>query len=332
MGWTPEVRRIIEAGRRPYYRLTINRQQHHLGTDRAAAYRQAAKILAGHPVTSAPETVPGLIRAWQRETGNPLYWVGRFGDWGADKDLVEMEPADLQRYADWLKTQKHQRAGTLLMPWTIRHYVAAARAVWIWGYGRGWVSCKPDPKTKTTPPVLHPRHLEIDAIKAALDALNPRARAIAGFIGTTGCRPSEARSVLWSEIDFKASMAIKEKHKTTRTGNIRTFPIPRPAMQLVTQQPKINSHVFNTIRGTPWTKDGLHTVLERVGLNNVYALRHTFAQWYLDHGGPKGTPGDRSELQEILGHSDGRMLDVYARVRSDRLKRIAKRIRGPILP
>lgn len=337
MGWEAHVRRHNpgKAKRKPWYTITLNGRDIPLGTDRARAYSRAAELLdvAGIPAAE-PETVQGLVVAYERDTGRRPQGAVRFGEWaGPDKLLVSLKPADLQRFADWLvKTGRTRpRKGCKPKPlsaWSIRHYVADARAVWQWASAsKGWAVCEPG-KVRTPTPILQPRDMAPKLIKAALHKLNPRARAIATFIASTGCRPSEARHLRWDHIS--GATAVLAGKSTARTGRLRTLHLPPAIVALVEAQPRTNEYVFNTIRKTPWTKDGLHTVLDRAGIKSAYSLRHSFAQWFLDHGGPGGRAGDKAELQAWLGHADGRMTDVYAQVRDRRLQSVAKRIRGPL--
>lgn len=329
MGWEPTVHRVVRKGRKPYYTLQVNRHCYHLGIDRKVAYERAAKLLENRPASSAPQTVAGLILAWSRETGGTISWVSRWGQLCGSKRLIELSHTDLQEFADYLKTQSSEHTYEPLSAWTVRKYVATVRKMWRWAFDRGWVPCMPG-KASTQQPVLRPRDLPVPDVRDKIEKLNPRAKLIATFMLETGCRPSEARLLKWEHVNTDANVCVLSSHKASRTGNLRTIPLSPPAIAVLGACPRINEWVFNTLRGKPYTKDGLHSVLERAGISSAYAFRHTFAQWFLDHGGEDGTHGDKSELQAWLGHSDGRMTDIYAQVRNTRLRDVAKRITGPL--
>lgn len=270
-----------------------------------------------------PVSIAGLIRAWHEDTGRPIYWLSHWGRI-CEKMLWELEADDLQFYADALK-------GMGLAPWTVRKYVTQARLVWRWGRKKGWISVDPPARVKTKKPPKIGRDIIVSKAFEAIRKLNTRAKAITEFILSVGCRPKEARLLKWCEVDIERGVCVLGRSKTLdATGERRTIYLTKRGEQIVAAQPKTDSeYIFLTLRGKPYTKDGLHSVLERVGLNNSYALRHTFAQWFLDHGGDNGGPGDRAELSRLLGHTDGRMVDTYAQVRDWRLRKRASGLSGP---
>jgi len=316
-----QVRKHHRKGRRPWYTFEFCGRERYLGTDPAKAHAKAAAIMRQAGVEpQAPGTVAGLIRAWHEETGRPIYWLGRWGRW-CRKPLAEFVPADLQAYADTLTRSS-------LSAHTVHKYIAQARLVWKWGVTRGWIPCEPG-KTKTARPLLIPRDADPAKLAKAISRLNPRARAVASFILATGCRPSESRLLRWEQVDLRQGVCVLVGKTSGKTGLPRTIYLTRPARKILSKQPRVGDWVFPALGGKPYTKDGLHSVLERVGIKNVYSLRHTFSQWFLDHGGDGGQPGDRAELSALLGHADGRMVDVYAQVRDHRLRRRASRLIGP---
>jgi integrase len=57
-------------------------------------------------------------------------------------------------------------------------------------------------------------------------------------------------------------------------------------------------------------EDSFETLLELAGIQGLrfHDLRHTFGSWYMMHG------GDLYELAKILGHSNIRMTERYAKL------------------
>ncbi len=328
MAHHPTVRRHTRKGRSPWFTLQTGGKVHHLGTDRAKAHRRAADLLGGDSGAD-PATAQGLIVAWITATGAAPCHVSRWGQFCGDMPLADLTATSLQAYADHLRDARHARTDKTLSNQTIRHYVAYARACWQWGIDQGWLTVAPG-KVKTAAPMIVPRdHKPVD-LQARFDKLNPRARVLAESIVATGCRPGEARLLRWSQVDLDRGVCVLEQHKTQRTGKPRTIFLTENAAKILSGQPKVNQYVFLSIHKKPYTKDGYHTVLSRAGINSAYSLRHTFAQWFLDHGGPGGAPGDKSELSAWLGHSSSRMVDVYAQIRDIRLRQVAKRLTGPM--
>ena len=333
MPWEPSVRKVQREGRKPFYILKAGGRVHHLGIDRSVAYDRASKILAsGGTQPKAVETVQGMLVAYMQATGRKPQGAVRFGEWaGTAKTITDLQPTDLQHFAGWLKTQCTRSSKKPLARWTIRHYVADARQAWDWGCEQqGWDLCKPVDKVKTDKPVNIPRDMPLSEVNSSIKKLNPRAAAIAKFIASEGCRPSEARKLKWPQVNFEHSCITLGENKADRHGKSRTIYLIPDIEKLLHEQPRINDYVFNSRFKRPYTKAGLRSVLSRAGIRSTYSLRHTFAQWFLDHGGADGGPGDKAELQEWLGHSDGRMTDVYAQVRSGRLRQVAKRLKFPL--
>ena len=59
-----------------------------------------------------------------------------------------------------------------------------------------------------------------------------------------------------------------------------------------------------------WVDKSFETILEVAGINQFrfHDLRHTFASWYMMNG------GDLYELAKILGHSNIKMTERYAKL------------------
>jgi len=323
MGWHPSVQRHRRRGRKPWYTLKLNRKQHYLGTDAAEAYRRADELLeAGGRQRPKPISVAGLVNAWTdlhpSDLGNLHHWVSASGP----RLLSELAPADLQGLAERLEA-----AG--LSPWTVRRYVGAAARAWRWGHEQGWIRQLPR-RIKSAPPTAGRRDESLSKIRAAFSRIRGRAKPLLRFILATGCRPSEARLLEWSEVDLRAGIITKQKHKTSAHGKSRTIYLPPDAAEILRGQRRKRGGkwVFPSRLGKPYSKDGLHAICYRAGLRSVYSLRHTFAQHYLDHG-DDGKPGSLEVLQELLGHSRITTTQIYAQIRSRRAKEAARKLKGP---
>ena len=328
MGWQPQIRKHTRKNRRPWYTIQISGREHHLGTDTKTAYHKASQLLGGGPANSNILTVAGLCNAYM-QIGHPEQWqLARWVEYAGKTRLTDLAPGDLQKFATWLVTQQSNR-GKPLSAWTIRHYIKYARQCWLWGYRQEIVACKPDP-AKTAKPMIRPRDIPITKLRETIERLNPHARALVEFIVSTGCRPGEARLLRWADIDLDRGVCVLTEHKTASTGRPRTIYLTDAARDILVNQPHNKEHVFLSRTGKPYTKDGLHSVLSRAGIKSAYSLRHTFAQWFLDHGGENNQPGDVKELQAWLGHSSGQMVDIYAQVRDRRLRSRARQIKGPL--
>ncbi len=81
--------------------------------------------------------------------------------------------------------------------------------------------------------------------------------------------------------------------------------------------------MFLSSKGKPYTLSGLRSILRQKGIKTTYSLRHTRAQTMLDSG------YDVADVAAWLGHADLRTVQVYAQVRSRRLKKLAESLDVP---
>lgn len=147
-----------------------------------------------------------------------------------------------------------------------------------------------------------------------------RFRQVLFFLYYTGCRPAEARSLLWSDVDFGRNIIILRKHKTIRMQREprpRVVPLHPVVVRLLRSIQKRNEgeHVFLTYRGTPWKKDTLSQRLRRAraaaGVPDdakLYGLRHAFGTRGILNG------CDIKTVSVLMGHTDTRVTQQYAHI------------------
>jgi len=334
MGWHPHVREHHRRGRKPWYTLQLGGREIHLGIDPAAAYRRASKLLEqGGVVRDAPASVAGLI-AGRLEMAPRDGWRYRYwAEFAGSRPLLDLTSKDLQRYADHLgKVRWRDRQGRRhpLAPWTIRHNVSDARQLWRWGLEQGWLTVEPG-RVKTPRPHEQDRSRDAGEIVEALGKIrSPRAVALLRFVAAMGCRPGEARLLRWDRVDLKHAVCNLSAHKTAASGQARTLYLTPPAIEILRAQERRGQWVFPSRTGKPYTRQGLHSIAYRAGLSSTYALRHTFAQWFLDQGGEGGKPGLLQDLQTLLGHRHITTTQIYARVRDQRAREVAGKLTGPL--
>lgn len=144
------------------------------------------------------------------------------------------------------------------------------------------------------------------------------------FILDTGTRPSEALSLLPSDIDLKYGVAtIPAEIAKTRTS--RTLPLLPPTISAIEKLIKVRPSewrndvpLFCSFEGTRMTKDSLRGRLDKysemLGVKiRPYDLRHAFALLYLRSGGNVFT------LQKTLGHTDLSMTKRYLNITGEDL-------------
>lgn len=125
--------------------------------------------------------------------------------------------------------------------------------------------------------------------------INLRYKALIYFMGTTGCRISEALNLMWSDIGGETAV-----FKDTKNGETRYVPVTPLVLNLMKQLPKESDRVFNLT--TPWcVRLDIKLRAERVGINkNIYPhlFRHSFITTMLKNGCPIPL------LARIVGHKD----------------------------
>lgn len=142
----------------------------------------------------------------------------------------------------------------------------------------------------------------------------------------TGIRPSEAFSLLPSDINFR-SLEVYVRSEVAKTRTSRTLPILPLTGQAIkelleSRHPawKDSAPIFCTTEGTPlncytWG-DRLEMYSKKLGVKiRPYDLRHNFALQFLRNG------GNVFSLQKTLGHADLSMTKRYLALTQEDLRR-----------
>ncbi len=323
MARMPRVHCNRRAGRQPWYTLRINCKLHYLGVDVKAAYRKAADLMTGAQLAGVgpPQTVGGLIVRWLHEQERPGD-AKRLKAWAKFEgavQLAELGDDGLERYLRHLK-------GKEFASWTIRKYAQHAIRVCRWAIKKGWLPPSLDIPARLPKPVLRPRDVPEERLTEIFKGLPPRPKAIVSFILATGCRPGEACQLRWEYVDSKRGMCILPAHKTAHsTGRVRTIYLTPTATEILKALPRRDGNVFLNTRGRPYSPDTLRGVTKDHGLGDVYALRHTAAQGWLDQG------ISLEDVAKLLGHVDLRQVQTYAQIRDQRARKVARSLK-PLAP
>ena len=143
-------------------------------------------------------------------------------------------------------------------------------------------------------------------------------RALLRFLWATGCRPKEARSAMWEDIDWEGGVLVVWEHKTDKkTGAPRVIPIRKVVALLrflqAHRRPGQRTIFANSL-GRPWTCDRLAKEFSRyaaiAGVReavSAYCLRHGLCSRLIEAG-----CSDRA-VADVLGHKDTRYVSWYAR-------------------
>jgi integrase len=149
---------------------------------------------------------------------------------------------------------------------------------------------------------------EFSALLAAAPA---HRRMVYLFLGYTGARKNEARSLLWSDVDLTARPCVRFREENTKSDAKRVVPLKaelaealeRWCVELEVDGGMLHEPVFPRFP----SDDALHADLAKAGIErrdasgrvvHFHAFRKTFQTW-----GAVAGVGQRS-AQEMLGHSD----------------------------
>ena len=156
-----------------------------------------------------------------------------------------------------------------------------------------------------------------------LDAMPERAGRTLRFMAATGCRPSEAINLEWSQVHLAHRVCVLPEHKTAdSTGEPRRIALTDEAIDLLRDTPRTDHpNVFLSRLGKPYTVQGLRSIaLAHLGVN-PYDLRHTFAQCAIDSGEAPAT------VTKLLGHKTSGMVGTYAQIRERQLIDAARNLK-----
>jgi integrase len=148
-----------------------------------------------------------------------------------------------------------------------------------------------------------------------------RLRLIVLIAVTTGMRAAEIFGLRWPDVMYSEGLlAVRAKLKGGKmryvpmlpelAGELRRFPAVIDDDRVFPPKPGATS-------GRQRVEGSFEDLLERAGIKNFrfHDLRHTFASWYMMNG------GDLYELAKILGHSNIKMTERYAKLARQHIAR-----------
>lgn len=154
-----------------------------------------------------------------------------------------------------------------------------------------------------------------DQFQTALRASRPHVRRLLVFLRFSGCRPGEARELLWTNVLWDRGVCVLEEHKTaSATGDVRRIHfnvITAKLLGLMKRRCRY-ANVFVDAKGQPWTIASLTKMMirlrNRAGLPpgvKLHGLRHTFATQAIMNG------VDIKSIADLLGHASVKTTEIY---------------------
>ena len=254
----------------------------------------------------------------------------------------EVDGATVHGWYRGLTDEKDLSAGTAVRHFNVMHHMME-KASTIWSNETGIDRNPADQIEVYRPDDQRERYLsseELKSLKAALDQKMYRAstreinrtfyrlRTIVLIALTTGMRMAEIFGLVWSDLRYgEGVIAVRSKLKG---GKIRYVPMtPELSAELRKYPAEIGQERLfppkRDAKGERQRVEGsFETILELAGIQSFrfHDLRHTFASWYMMNG------GDLYELAKILGHSNIRITERYAKLGKTHIARTGDTARG----
>jgi integrase len=247
----------------------------------------------------------------------------------------EVDGVTVDRWYQGLTATKELSPGTAVRHFNVMHHMME-KASTIWSRETGIDRNPADAVEVYRPDDQRERYLEVEEIfrlKSALDSkmyrqagkgINEtffRLRLIVLIAVTTGMRIAEIFGLKWSDVQYREGLiAVRAKLKG---GKMRYVPMASELADEFRRFPAIlgQDRIFPPEPGAKRERQrvdkSFDTVLEMAGIEDFrfHDLRHTFASWYMMNG------GDLYELAKILGHSNIKMTERYAKLGKKHLAR-----------
>jgi integrase len=247
----------------------------------------------------------------------------------------EVSGDSIGRWYENLVTIRSLSPGTAVRHFNVMHHMMG-KASTIWSKETGIDRNPADQVEVRRPDDQRDRYLsenELRRLKRAMDEKNyrkdtttmnktfTRLRLIVLIAVTTGMRIAEIFGLRWSDVMYsEALLAVRSKLKG---GRMRYVPLlPELASELrrfpaVIGEDRVFPPKAGATSGRQRVEGSFENLLERAGIQGFrfHDLRHTFASWFMMNG------GDLYELAKILGHSNIKMTERYAKLGRQHLAR-----------
>jgi len=245
----------------------------------------------------------------------------------------EVDGQAVDRWYQGLTAKRGLSPGTAVRHFNVMHHMMA-KASTIWAAETGINRNSADLVEVKRPDDQRERYLSVDelrGLKAALDdnmyrqdhrTINRtfyRLRLLILIALTTGMRMAEIFALMWVDILYREGLiAVRSKLKG---GKIRYVPMTPELAAEIQRFPAVigEDRIFPPKHGATGKRrrveGSFETVLDLAGIVDFrfHDLRHSFGSWFMMSG------GDLYELAKILGHSNIKMTERYAKLSRGRI-------------
>ena len=240
----------------------------------------------------------------------------------------EIDGNAVGKWYDNLTAVRGLSPGTAVRHFNVMHHMME-KAASIWSKETGIDRNPADQVEVNRPDDQRDRYLSEDELRRLKQALDDktyckgtnkinktffRLRLIVLIALTTGMRAAEIFGLRWADVMYNEGLlAVRAKLKG---GKMRYVPMPPELASEMRRYPVVigEDRIFpskpGATSGRQRVEGSFEDLLERAGIEDFrfHDLRHTFASWYMMNG------GDLYELAKILGHSNIKMTERYAKL------------------
>jgi integrase len=306
-------------------KMSLRDENRHLDVKREVNYRMTALI----------DRYQGEYGVKKKSAGRERSILEGIREELGELFVREVDGNAVQRWYSGLTSRKRLSTGTAVRHFNVMHHMMDKAAA-IWSKETGIDRNPADFVEVNRPNDQRERYLSVEelvSLKGALDAkmfrlgskaINQtfyRLRLLVLIALTTGMRIAEIFALTWNDIQYREGLiAVRSQLKK---GKIRYVPLTPDLAGEIQRYPRElgQDRIFppksRATGGRQRVEGSFVTLLEAAGIKEFrfHDLRHTFASWYMMNG------GDIYELARILGHSNLKMTERYAKLGKNHIAR-----------
>jgi len=234
--------------------------------------------------------------------------------------LGSITRAEVNRYRTLrLQDEKLKRGAGTVSKSTVNREIAFLSRLFTWAHDEAEIVGGDNPCRRlryVEPKPAEDHFLTPGQVDDLIAAATAHVKPIITFLAETGARIGETLKLEWSHVDLTpGAERVSFKPEDTKSGKGRTVPLTPAAIAVLRDAGRVRYTSHNrifTYRGRPLTKviGAFNNAVEKAGLPawvTPHVLRHTAATWF------RQNRGDLFRLKDILGHSDIRLTERYAK-------------------
>jgi integrase len=238
----------------------------------------------------------------------------RFDEACGQLKIGKCRPYDLQC---WLNEHPEYAS-----EWYRRCVISTIKRAFNWSCEMELVSRNPFSKLRSRGRANRRRPMTDEEFQILLRGSDRAFRRFLIFLKFTGCRPGEAASMRWADVDFEQKAVVLKEHKTARrTGRPRIIPLVPTMVKLLCWMRarrkaliglRDQDHVFTNGRGNAlsrgWLSLKMQRLRQRLGMPQgvtLYGLRHRYGLMGIRNG------VNLKLLSLCMGHVRTQMTEHY---------------------